>query len=46
MIFTASHECYANEVNIYINIIKVINYLDPENKVAKRIFRDSCIMVG
>lgn len=34
MIFTASHECYAN---------KVIDYLDPDNKIAARIFRDSCV---
>ncbi|CAD8137385.1 unnamed protein product [Paramecium octaurelia] len=34
MIFTASHECYANEV---------INYLDPQSRVRRRIFRDSCV---
>ncbi|CAD8048105.1 unnamed protein product [Paramecium primaurelia] len=34
MIFTASHECYANEV---------INYLDSEKRVKRRIFRDSCV---
>ncbi|CAD8056649.1 unnamed protein product [Paramecium sonneborni] len=34
MIFTASHECYANEV---------INYLDPQQRVKRRIFRDSCV---
>lgn len=25
---------------------KVINYLDPDNRVSKRIFRDSCVTVG
>ncbi|CAD8059577.1 unnamed protein product [Paramecium sonneborni] len=34
MIFTASHECYANEV---------INHLDPQQRVKRRIFRDSCV---
>ncbi|CAD8144716.1 unnamed protein product [Paramecium octaurelia] len=34
MIFTASHECYANEV---------INHLDPQSRVKRRIFRDSCV---
>ena len=35
IVFTASHECYAN---------KVLNYLDPENVlIHHRLFRNSCI---
>ncbi|CAD8074303.1 unnamed protein product [Paramecium primaurelia] len=37
MIFTASQDVYAN---------KVINILDPNNKLSYRIFRESCISVG
>lgn len=46
MIFTASHECYANEVKYFYLYIKVINYIDPEKRVCKRIYRDSCVTVG
>ena len=35
MVFTASHECYANAV---------CDYLDPGNKyISYRLYRDSCI---
>ena len=35
IIFTASHECYANVV---------LDYLDPKNKyIQHRLYRDSCI---
>ncbi|CAD8125645.1 unnamed protein product [Paramecium sonneborni] len=37
MIFTASQDIYAN---------KVINILDPNQKLSYRIFRESCITVG
>ncbi|CAD8064512.1 unnamed protein product [Paramecium sonneborni] len=37
IVFTASHECYAQ---------KVINYIDPEKKwVHHRFFRESCVVV-
>ncbi|CAD8152838.1 unnamed protein product [Paramecium pentaurelia] len=37
IVFTASHECYAQ---------KVLNYLDPDKKfIHHRFFRDSCIVI-
>lgn len=38
IVFTASHQCYADAV---------LNYLDPENKyIYLRLYRDSCIQVN
>ncbi|CAD8062882.1 unnamed protein product [Paramecium sonneborni] len=37
IVFTASHECYAQ---------KVLNYLDPDQKfIHHRFFRDSCVII-
>ncbi|CAK75627.1 unnamed protein product (macronuclear) [Paramecium tetraurelia] len=37
IVFTASHECYAQ---------KVLNYLDPDKKfIHHRFFRDSCVVI-
>ncbi len=38
MVFTASHECYANVI---------IDYLDPKRQlIAYRFFRDSCVRIS